>query len=850
MKTFYRIFVIGFFTFFAFPVTMLCQIPAGGTEIIKEPLANAFKVGGNDKITMTKVTIADQLFTTAFHLTSSSTVVNSWDVQLSFPPATAIVANDVILVAFYARTTASLDETGLGSLVACLENKTTYAKLTYQRVSIATEWKQYFVPLKSTVALLANNLNCAIHLGFPSQTIEIADVHFINYAGTKTLEELPVTEITYVGREADAPWRAEADERISQIRKGNIQITLVDSTGAVVPNAEVTIGMTQHKFKFGSAVTATNYLTNPTYKQKVLELFNEVVFENDLKWPTFSTKTAAQKTDMINVLKDLESRNITMRGHNVIWPSYKYNSAFLANYKTQPDKLRFEIDKHIDDVCTFTKGRLVDWDVINEPYTEHEFMDLLGKESMADWFKRVRNNDPTVKLYLNDFAILSSNGTNFPKQDSYMETVRYIDGLGGGVQGIGFQGHFGSDLTPITRLKTILDKFSVLEKEIKVTEFDVVTTQEAVKAEYTRDFYTMLFSHPSVVGILMWGFWEKSHWEPTAAMYAADWSIRANGQAYKDLVLDKWWTKDTTQITNETGVVNFNGFLGTYKYIVKYDGKELVGSFEVLNPVSGGVSNEIILSTHPDVPAEIEIKVTGSTVLCEGSTTNLGVTAPESFTINWYHDDVELAETTPSILVDKAGSYFVKISGKGVTLQSPPVDITINPIPEVSIDSSGILTFCAGGSVKLNTGIESQRTYKWYKNSVFFMGSTPEITVLESGKYKVEANSFGCKSMSPELTVTKRSAIDPLCSNGIALREKQLSVSPNPFQKSIVIEASGFSAFPVKIDFIDVNGKVVYHSEISDPSKTEIIPEINNGVYFLKMQADNKVQWVKVIKQS
>jgi GH35 family endo-1,4-beta-xylanase len=96
-------------------------------------------------------------------------------------------------------------------------------------------------------------------------------------------------------------------------------------------------------------------------------------------------------------------------------------------------------------------------------------MDILGKDIMADWFKRVRNNDRTVKLYLNDYSILSGGGSDTKKQDSYYNLVKYIDEKGGDVEGIGMQGHFGSELTSIPKVYTILDRFAELGKEIKIT---------------------------------------------------------------------------------------------------------------------------------------------------------------------------------------------------------------------------------------------------------------------------------------------------------------------------------------------------------------------------------------------
>ncbi|MCB8994266.1 MAG: endo-1,4-beta-xylanase [Bacteroidales bacterium] len=835
-----------FYFLLATSASLYSQVPDGGTTIIKDPLVNYSRIGVG---TLTLVNITGQSFSKAFRFTTGTNVSNSWDTQIGFSPLAGITKDDIILISFFARTTSSLDETGLGSVTVCIEDKTSYDKVIYQRVQIGTEWKQYYVPLKSNATLLSTGMNCAFHMGYVSQTVEIADVQYLNYFGNKTLADMPVTEISYSGREADAPWRAEAEARISQIRKGDIHITVVDSTGAPVSGAEVTISMIRHKFGFGSAIVASTYLTNPTYKAKIKELYNEVVFENDLKWPSYYYKTAAQKNDMMRILDELDSCGIRMRGHNVVWPSWNFNLAYLAGYKTLPEKLRFEIDKHIDDVCNFTKGRVVDWDVINEPFPEHDFMDILGKEVMADWYKRVRNNDPNVKMFLNEYAILSSNGTNYYKQDSVLKIIKYIDDLGGGIQGIGLQSHFGSDLTPITRLKTVLDKFSLPGKEIKITEFDIDVNQPEVQADYTRDFMTMVFSHPAVTAILSWGFWESQHWKPSAAMFNADWSIRPNGEVYEDMVLNQWWTKDTTLTTDESGIVNFNGFLGTYNYKVSFGGSEHSGIIEVLKPVSGGEANDYILSTHPLVPASLSIKVNGETSICEGSTTELAVSIAPDFSIKWFKDDIELPETTSSISVNTGGNYSAQATGKGVTLKTNTVAITVNTFPSAPIDSSDILSFCPGGSVKLSTNVGLPYTYKWYKNGFYALGSVPEITVSETGKYKVEVNSFGCKTVSPELTVTRLSALDAKCATGIFNPETKLKVSPIPFKDVFSIDASGFKSFPVELELLDINGKVVYSDCIESPSHTDFYPELANGFYILRIRSDNITERIKLVRE-
>jgi hypothetical protein len=75
------------------------------------------------------------------------------------------------------------------------------------------------------------------------------------------------------------------------------------------------------------------------------------------------------------------------------------------------------------------------------------------------------------------------------------------------------------------------------------------------------------FSHPSIIGVLMWGFWEGQHWKPNAALWRRDWTLKPNGQVWIDLVTKHWWT-NATGASNAQGVYQTRGFLGDYEVSV------------------------------------------------------------------------------------------------------------------------------------------------------------------------------------------------------------------------------------------------------------------------------------------
>ena len=101
------------------------QIPAGGTMLNVTTGTTYRNVGSG---TLTQVTVTGQPFTKAIRYVTGTNVLNFWDTQIQFPSATGIAENDVILIAFYARTISSVEEGGEGAVNVVIEHGTTYAK--------------------------------------------------------------------------------------------------------------------------------------------------------------------------------------------------------------------------------------------------------------------------------------------------------------------------------------------------------------------------------------------------------------------------------------------------------------------------------------------------------------------------------------------------------------------------------------------------------------------------------------------------------------------------------------------------------------------------------------------------
>jgi GH35 family endo-1,4-beta-xylanase len=548
-----------------------------GTPVLPEDALSAFRLSGGEtgNAKMESVAVEGRQFGKALRVQTIKRPANPWLVQLIARSAAAVEKGDVLLGTFWLRCAESM--TGEAATTFVFEvGRDPYTKSADFLISAGTAWKLVHVPFLARQSFGVGEASINFQLGYGPQTVEIGGISVVNYGKKVKLKDLPHTSIDYAGREPNAPWRKEAAERIEKLRKADLTVTVTDAAGNPVAGADVAVKMTRHAFGFGSAVSAQGVMdtseNGDKYREFIRKHFNKVVFENDLKWGDWAWENLPNRQRMFKAYDWLHSGGIEVRGHCLVWPGWGNMPPDVKQKKDDKAALAKRINDHVTEEAAAMRGKLVEWDVINEPYSNHDVQDVLGDDCMVEWFKLARAADANVELFINDYSILSQGGLDTAHQDHYEKTIRFLIEKGAPLDGIGMQGHFGTKLTAPTKMLEILDRFAKLGKQIEVTEFDSDITDEELQADFTRDFHTTLFSHPSVKGILMWGFWESRHWKPNGAMVRKDWTLKPNGQAWVDLVFKQWWT-DVKGKADAAGRYAVRGFLGDYEITATSGGK-------------------------------------------------------------------------------------------------------------------------------------------------------------------------------------------------------------------------------------------------------------------------------------
>lgn len=549
-----------------------------GVSVLGKEGLRAFKVDNDaKKVALSYVPVEGQPFKEALRVEIKQPSNNPWDVQVHAMTTAPVERGDVLLATFYFRTEWAPVESGEGQTEFVFElAKDPWTKSVSYPVRASREWKKINVPFAAAESYAPGEAHLIFRLGYAPEVIDIAGVTVENFGKKLAVSDLPVTKITYAGMEPDAPWRKAAAERIEKIRKADLGVTVTDAAGKPVPGASVEIKQKKHAFGFGTCVPADLIVgaSNEKFKALIPELFNVATLENDLKWQPLAGDWGSGFTveRAKRAVEWLRGQGLAVRGHVLVWPGWKNLPKYLKGYERQPEKLRAEVVKHIRELAPAMKGSLVHWDVLNEPFDNHDLIDLLGKDAMVEWFKEARAADPGALLFINDYAILSGGGGTTPHRDHYDATIQFLLDKGAPVDAVGLQGHFGTSLTSPDDMLKLLDRYGRFGKPLWITEYDVVMDDLETAGAFTRDFYTTLFSHPSVQGIVMWGFWDASHWKNNAALYKADWTLKPGGKAYRDLVLKEWRT-DVTLATDAAGKLTTRGFLGDYEIKATKDGR-------------------------------------------------------------------------------------------------------------------------------------------------------------------------------------------------------------------------------------------------------------------------------------
>jgi GH35 family endo-1,4-beta-xylanase len=388
-------------------------------------------------------------------------------------------------------------------------------------------------------------------------------------------------------------WKSEAEAQIRQHRTAQLRINVEGEDGQALTDAEVRVRMRESAFRWGSIMDIPTMRQleedgfalgddHPYYNH--LLQFNSIGPGNAGKWKQWIQPSWQEQ--YLDNMDWLRKNGVANRGHAPIWPSIRRWNAvpdYVLNaeaevsadgdtIRTRERVVRDYIKAFLEDyMTTVADYDMYEVDLVNELVNEPDLSrDLLGLSTEAEriaehtqWYKWARDAAPEIDLIVNEYNLFQS-GNNF--HERFVRYVRGMIELGAPIDGIGMQGHFFATVPDYAELKRRLAEVAVLGLPMGVTEFDMVSN---TYAEMERVLYA-IYSEPLANNFTVWGAWDGRQWRNNSAIYTRDWELKPSGEAYFDLVKDRWRTDTTLALT--AGTAEVRGHHGTYDIMVIRDG--------------------------------------------------------------------------------------------------------------------------------------------------------------------------------------------------------------------------------------------------------------------------------------
>lgn len=295
--------------------------------------------------------------------------------------------------------------------------------------------------------------------------------------------------------------------------------------------------------RFGTAVDAAQLGTNKAYTDIVSDQFSVVTAENAMKWDAIEPSQGTYNWKAADDLVTFAQHNgQAVRGHTLMWHNQipGWLTAGVADGSITDAQLRDILHKHVTDEVTHFKGKVWQWDVVNEVFAnswetpqadglnaDDFWVKHLGSGVIADVFRWAHKADPKALLMYNDYNITGADGTNVKFQAVY-DFVKNLRKQGVPIDGIGEQGHldtqYGFDAQ---RYQSDLQAFADLGLKVAITEADVRTfvnnSTEQVPTDALAQFaqpyeFSELLKGCQLVSACIsftaWGVYDGDSWIP------------------------------------------------------------------------------------------------------------------------------------------------------------------------------------------------------------------------------------------------------------------------------------------------------------------------------------------------
>jgi endo-1,4-beta-xylanase len=280
---------------------------------------------------------------------------------------------------------------------------------------------------------------------------------------------------------------------------------------------------------FGTAVDSSTLANDPAAMVPIPGECGIVVGESSFKWAELRPRPDQFAYQRADALMDYASgQGLQVRGHTLVWGAF--NPEWLEKTLT-PQNAEQRLTTHIQNVVGHFRGRLVQWDVVNEVVRPQDDKPLglantiwfkaMGPAYIDVAFHTCAAADPHPLRVLNEFGVEYATDDNQRRRGAILALLGDLTRRGVPVQALGLQGHLNTAQNLDQKgLAEFCADVASLGMKIIVTEMDVsdrwlpadIATRDAAVAAQGRAFLDAVLPNQAVLGVLSWGLSDRRSW--------------------------------------------------------------------------------------------------------------------------------------------------------------------------------------------------------------------------------------------------------------------------------------------------------------------------------------------------
>ncbi len=375
----------------------------------------------------------------------------------------------------------------------------------------------------------------------------------------------------------------QAKQNIEAVRKGGLELHVVDAAGKSVSGVEVRYRQVSHDFLFGVTLNEFDPVLMQHWKAAGI---NHGTFH--FNWRL--TQPTPDRNDFYDMryrlgLEQLKAAGWTLKAHAVFWFSPKVIPHYVRSAK--PADFQALSRARITALVNQFGDAIDIWELTNEPLAPWANVRRMTVDDLGVLLQNaaagVQALDPTARTLINFADPLGSTYKKLPLKPLDLPTRFAADKLRYDILGLQF---YYNAFTPeetfervsLARMAEQVEAFAKHGKEIHITELCAPGASQAPRGYWGRDWslqlqadyltvaYTLFFAEPAVRSITWWddtdgGFIHRgglldANRQPKPAYHALQRLIRQ-------------WTTTGMTITDAQGRARLRGFGGRYEATIR-----------------------------------------------------------------------------------------------------------------------------------------------------------------------------------------------------------------------------------------------------------------------------------------